>query len=85
LLGLAVRQLALDWVRRHGLPLWLVESFVETERFSGTCYRAANWIPVGQTQGRTRNDRQHQIQGSRKEVYLLALRPDVRSRLCALP
>lgn len=83
LLAQAVRRLRVDWPARHGLPLWLVETFVETERFSGVCYRAANWINVGQTQGRTRNDRQHSRSAPRKDVYLLPLAPQFRQRLCA--
>ena len=83
LLAQAVRHLRVDWLGRHGVPLWLVETFVETERFLGTCYRAANWIKVGQTQGRTRNDRQHLRRAPRKDVYLLPLMSDFRERLRA--
>jgi hypothetical protein len=83
LLAQAVRQVRVDWLARHGQPLWLVETFVETERFSGTCYRAANWVKVGQTQGRTRNDHRHLRQAPRKDVYLLALAPGFRQALCA--
>lgn len=84
-LAQAVRRLRVDWPARHGLPLWLVETFVETERFSGICYRASNWIKVGQTQGRTRNDRQHLRNAPRKDVYLLPLCPRFREHLCAPP
>jgi hypothetical protein len=84
LLAGAVRQLQADWLAQHGRPLWLVETFVEQERFAGTCYRAANWLKVGQTLGRTRNDRQHRIAAPIKDVYLLALVPDWRRRLCVL-
>lgn len=84
LLAGAVRRLRADWPAHHGQGLWLVESFVERERFAGTCYRAANWVCVGQTQGRTRNDRQHRIQAPVKDVYLLGLVSDFRQRLCAL-
>ena len=83
LLAQGVRRLRVDWRLRHGVPLWLVETFVETERFLGTCYRAANWMKVGQTLGRTRNDRQHARQAPRKEVYLLPLTAQFRQRLCA--
>ena len=83
LLAQAVRRLRVDWPARHGRPLWLVETFVETERFSGTCYQAANWVKVGQTQGRTRNDRWHVRQTPRKDIYLLPLLPEFRQRLCA--
>lgn len=83
LLAQAVRRLRVDWPARHGLPLWLVETFVETKRFSGICYRAANWMKVGQTQGRTRNDRQHLRNAPRKDVYLLPLSSRFREHLCA--
>ena len=82
-LGAAVRRLALDWRTQHGQGLWLVETFVERDRFAGTCYRAANWRRVGQTQGRTRNDGQRQIQAPVKDVYLLPLVADWPRRLCA--
>jgi hypothetical protein len=85
LLAQAVRRLRRDWPVRHGLPLWLVETFVETERFSGRCYRAANWIKVGQTQGRTRNDPQHLRAAPRKDVYLLPLNSRFREHLGAPP
>jgi hypothetical protein len=78
-----VRRLRADWLAQHGRALWLVESFVERERFAGTSYRAANWQRVGQTQGRTRNDPEHRLQTPIKDVYLLALMPDFRQRLCA--
>lgn len=83
-LGAAVHRLRADWPVHHGRPLWLIETFVERERFAGTCYRAANWQCVGQTQGRTRNDRQHRIEAPIKDVYLLGLVSDFRRRLCAL-
>lgn len=84
LLAGAVRQLRADWPAQTGRPLWLVETFVERERFAGTCYRAANWRAVGQTRGRTRNDRLHRLAAPIKEVYLLPVVPDWRARLCAL-
>ena len=79
-----VRRLRADWLAQHGRALWLVETFVERERFAGTCYRAANWRRVGQTQGRTRNDPEHRLKTPLKDVYLLALAPDFQQRLCAL-
>ena len=84
LLAGAVRRLRADWRAHHGQALWLVETFVERERFTGACYRAANWRCVGQTQGRTRNDRQHRIQSPIKDVYLLGAVGDFRRRLRAL-
>ncbi len=84
LLAQGVRQLRVDWSAHHGQALWLVESFVEQERFEGTCYRAANWLKVGQTQGRTRNDRWHQGQAPIKDIYLWPVARDFRRRFCAL-
>jgi hypothetical protein len=63
--------------------LWLVETFVERARFAGTCYRAANWIYLGPTQGRGRNDRANACARPVKDLYVYALRPDFRARLCA--
>jgi hypothetical protein len=83
LLAQAVRRVRGDWPVQHGVPLLLAETFVETDRFTGTSYQAANWIAVGQTQGRTRNDRYHACAAPRKEVYLLALSAKFRQRLCA--
>ena len=54
LLGQVVRRLSQDWQQKYGHPIYLLESFVERGRFSGTCYRAANWLCVGQTRGRGR-------------------------------
>jgi len=52
ILARAATQLPLDWKHRYGFEPVLLETFVDTERFRGTCYRAANWRHVGQTQGR---------------------------------
>lgn len=73
LLGLLTAQVAQDWRRRHGVELLALETFVESGRFAGTCYQAANWQWVGRTQGRSRQDRQHRLQVGVKEVYLYGL------------
>jgi len=75
LLGRMTRQLARDWRTRTGQPLALVETFVEEARFQGTCYRAANWLDLGRTTGRTRDDRHRQIQAPTKRVLVLPLHP----------
>lgn len=54
---LSAARLPADWELRYGIRPWLLESFVDRSRFEGTCYRAANWIDVGQTQGRGKKDR----------------------------
>ena len=82
LLGLAARRLAADWQTRYGHPVHLLETFVERRRFKGTCYRAANWICVGPTQGRTRQDRNNDIRVPVKDIYLYPLTPRFREELC---
>lgn len=80
-LGLAMKRLAADWRSCYGYEPVLAETFVDTERFEGICYRAANWIEVGQTQGRGRQDRRHRRQCSIKRVFVYALGADARKRL----
>ena len=82
LLGHIARRIKADWQRKYGHPLHLLESFVQVDRFAGTCYRAANWIEVGRTVGRTRQDRYTTIQAPIKAVYLYPLHPKARQRLC---
>lgn len=84
LLGRITRRLAADWLAKYGHPVHLVETFVDRSRFKGTCYRAANWICVGQTQGRTRQDRDRAISVPIKDVHLYPLTPDFREKLCRL-
>ena len=81
LLGRIARRLASDWQARYGHPVHLIETFVECGRFRGTCYRAANWTYVGQTQGRTRQDRLHDISAPVKDIYLYALSSRAREEL----
>lgn len=82
ILGTIARRLSRDWQAKYGHGVDLLETFVEQERFAGTAYRAANWIKVGQTTGRTRQDRQRRIQAPRKDVYLHPLHRQFRARLC---
>lgn len=81
LLAQATRQLSQDWQGRYGHPVWLVESFVEAERFAATTYKAANWLLLGQTTGRTRQDRHRQIQVPPKTVWVKVLHPHFRQLL----
>jgi hypothetical protein len=83
LLGRITRRLSEDWMRKYGHPIYLLETFVDTSRFQGTCYRAANWRLVGQTTGRTRQNKSHDPQSPPKAVWLYPLRPDYRQALCA--
>jgi hypothetical protein len=82
ILARCARQLPGDWERRYGYRPLLLETLVDGQRFAGTCYRAANWIPLGQTQGRGRMDRYHQADGSaRKLVFVYPLSKSVQQRL----
>ena len=82
-LSQVARRLSQDWQRKYGHPIHLLETFVERDRFTGTCYQAANWVRVGQTRGRTRQDRAdgswHQV--PIKDVYVLPLHPRFRELL----
>lgn len=81
LLGEVTRRIAADWERKYAHPVVLVETFVERDRFAGTCYRAANWQRLGSTRGRSRQDRDRDLQVPVKEVYAYALRPDWQREL----
>lgn len=82
LLALCARKLAIDWLSFYGHPLYLLETFVETDRFQGTCYRAANWIRLGQTKGYAKKGRFY-YHGRKKDVYVYPLVDDCRERLCS--
>lgn len=71
-----------DWQRRYGHPIYLLETFVQQDRFQGTCYQAANWIHVGQTTGRTRQDRHNRVHAPFKEIYLHPLTRHAQRQLC---
>lgn len=75
------RRLSHDWLQKYSHPIYMLETFVEQERFRGTCYKAANWIHVGQTQGRSRNDRYAKLQVPIKDVYVYPLTPRFREEL----
>ena len=62
-----------DWTAKYGHPLYLLETFVERDRFAGTCYKASNWRCVGSTKGRSRNDRSHDLKVPVKDIYLYPL------------
>jgi hypothetical protein len=81
ILSMAARQLPIDWVARYGLRPVLLETFVETPRHRGTCYKAANWILVGQTVGRGKKSTVHAQTIPIKDIWLYPLRKDFRSVL----
>ena len=81
-LGLAVRRLAADWHTRYGLSPVLLETFVDTTKYSGSCYRAANWRALGLTQGRGRQDRTYTANLAKKRIFVYPLQTDWQSVLC---
>jgi hypothetical protein len=82
ILALSARQMPPEWQARYGHRPLLLETLVDANRFRGTCYRAANWIRVGQTTGRGRMDREHKAHGQAiKDVYVYPLGRDARQRL----
>jgi hypothetical protein len=83
-LGLALRRLRSDWRQRYGYEPLLVETFIEADRFAGTCYRASNFVEVGKTQGRGRQDCHNQRGLPVKRVLLYAWSKQARQQLCQL-
>lgn len=75
-LAMSVWQLGKDWKKRYGYEPALVETFVDRDRYAGTCYKAANWIHVGTTKGRGRDDCNHRSSLSVKDVYVYELKKD---------
>jgi hypothetical protein len=73
ILGRVAGRIGRDWQAKYGHSLALLETFVEPPRFGGTVYRAANWQRVGQTTGRTRQDRHTCIQVASKDLYVYPL------------
>jgi hypothetical protein len=82
-LAQAAHQLPRDWQVRYGVEPLLLETLVDP-RYRGVCYRAANWVPVGMTQGRGRMDREHLSPVAAKQIFLYPLHRHWRPRLCAL-
>jgi hypothetical protein len=82
-LGRITQRLSADWQAKYGHPLYLLETFVQADRFTGTAYQAANWVRVGQTKGRTRQDRPDGTchQAAIKDVYLYPLHRHFRQHL----
>ncbi len=80
-LALSARRICDDWLQTYNYPLYLLETFVEKNRFKGTCYKAANWIRVGQTQGTAKKGYMHYKHGNIKDIYLYPLRKDFRKKL----
>lgn len=85
LLGTILRAVPGNFENRYGFRPWLVESFVDTTCFPGTCYRAANWVRVGCTQGRGRQDRNWEMAETLKDIYLYPVERDFRLKMGLAP
>jgi uncharacterized protein DUF4338 len=81
-LAQAARRIAADWQALYQHPVHLLETFIDPQRFRGTCYRAANWIYLGLSTGRGKDDLIKRPNRSLKQLWAYPLRPDFRRRLC---
>lgn len=80
-LGMTLRSVAQDFEDQYKYRPWLVESFVDSDFFAGTCYQATNWVAVGKTKGRGRQDREHHSAKTVKAIYVYPLEADFRARM----
>ncbi|MFH1125112.1 MAG: Druantia anti-phage system protein DruA [Pseudomonadota bacterium] len=80
-LALSLRRLSADWQKIYGHPIHLAETFVDISRFEGTCYRAANWVCVGQTKGSAKKGNAYLYHGQPKAIYLYPLHRHFRRYL----
>ena len=78
LLALIARRICADWEGLYNHPVYLLETFVDSDKYAGTCYRAANWIPLGITTGRGKNDKTHKPNRSRKAVWCYPVQRNFR-------
>jgi len=84
ILGRMARTLSVDWQRLYGHPIYYLETFIDPQRFAGTCYRAANWKVLGVTTGRGKDDLTHKANRPIKQVLGYPLVKDFRQRLSLL-
>lgn len=83
LLAMNLKRLSDDWLRFHGHPIMLAETFVDCARFRGTCYRAAGWREIGQTLGYSKRNRQYRHNGSPKLIFVRPLVNNATALLCS--
>ncbi|HET7873279.1 MAG TPA: Druantia anti-phage system protein DruA [Terriglobales bacterium] len=81
-LSQAARVISEDWQRLYHHPIYLLETFIDPQRFSGACYRAANWRWVGWTTGRGKDDQTMKPNRPLKQLWVLPLVKDFRAKLC---
>ena len=73
ILALNMKRISDDWIKIYNYPLYMLETFVEQDRFKGTCYKASNWVRVGETKGTSKKGHKHLKHGKIKDVYLYPL------------
>lgn len=81
ILSQIAKQISGDWVKKYGHPVYLLETFVQKDKFKGTCYQAAGWIYAGDTKGRGKKDRYRECALPEKSVWLYPLKKDYRNYL----
>lgn len=80
-LSLNIKRISSDWLKIYHYPLHLLETFVDQDRFKGTCYKASNWTRVGETKGTSKKGNRHLSHGKIKDVYLYPLGKDFKKLL----
>lgn len=83
ILSISIYRIKKDWQELYKTEPVLIETFVEQNRFNGTCYKAANFEKIGETRGRGRNDKNHNAELPIKDIYVYALKSNIRKELCA--
>ena len=83
LLARVARVISQDWQGLYHHPIYLLETFIDPQRFRGTAYRAANWSLLGKTTGRGKNDLTHRANRCLKELWACPLVADFRQKLCS--
>ena len=74
-----IKQLVVDWNRIYNETPFLLETFIDPNRYKGTCYRAANWINIGKTKGYTKQGKKYTYHGLHKEAYIYVINPNFRN------
>ena len=78
-LSLAITRIRTDFEKIHHYQPWVLETFVDLSQYDGTCYRAANWVRIGETRGRGRQDRFKRCDKTVKAIYVYELEPQFRT------
>jgi len=81
ILSLNLKRISRDWIKQYGHPILMVETFVDSNRNKGTCYKADNWVQVGYTKGFTKNYETYNFNGSKKIIFMKPLAADAREIL----